>query len=52
MSVEALMPVASVHQLQWALPGLTSGEGAIESEFSGYEPVTGPPPTRLTDVGL
>ena len=28
------------------LPALTSGEGVLESDFAGYEPVTGDPPTR------
>ena len=33
-------------QLQQRLPGLTRGEGVLESAFDRYEPVTGPVPTR------
>jgi ribosomal protection tetracycline resistance protein len=35
-----------VHDLRLRLPGLTGGEGVIESSFSGYQPVRGAPPTR------
>jgi ribosomal protection tetracycline resistance protein len=37
--LEAIVPVEAVDQLQRALPRLTSGEGAVESRFDGYEPV-------------
>jgi ribosomal protection tetracycline resistance protein len=43
--VEALLPTAQVHQLQQQLPGLTGGEGELESSFGGYEPVRGAFPT-------
>ena len=44
--VEAVLPSARVHELQRQLPGLTGGEGALESRFSGYQPVSGHQPTR------
>ena len=28
------------------MPALTSGEGVLESDFAGYEPVKGEPPER------
>jgi ribosomal protection tetracycline resistance protein len=45
-SIEAELPIGAVQELRRLLPGLTLGEGALESEFVGYRPVTGPPPTR------
>jgi ribosomal protection tetracycline resistance protein len=44
--IETLLPAATAQELQRQLPGLTSGEGVIESGFGGYRPVTGPPPAR------
>ncbi|MEX1102988.1 MAG: GTP-binding protein, partial [Dehalococcoidia bacterium] len=44
--IETVLPVARVHELQRRLPGLTGGEGVLESEPGGYRPVTGPAPTR------
>jgi hypothetical protein len=37
---------ARAHELRRDLPGLTGGEGVLESEFAGYLPVTGEPPRR------
>ena len=37
---------AGTHDLQRQLPGLTGGEGVLESTFAGYEPVIGEQPTR------
>jgi ribosomal protection tetracycline resistance protein len=37
--VETLLPAAQVHGLQQQLPGLTGGEGVLESNFGGYQPV-------------
>ncbi len=34
------------HELQRQLPGLTGGEGVLESSFAGYQPVSSNPPTR------
>ena len=44
--VETVLPAASAHDLQRRLPGLTSGEGVLESSFIGYQPVNGDPPIR------
>src|SRR5581483_11882490 len=45
-TIDALLPAARVHELQRRLPALTGGEGALETEFAGYRPVTGTPPVR------
>ncbi len=45
-TIETVLPAARVHELQRELPGLTGGEGVLESSFAGYEPVSGDPPTR------
>jgi ribosomal protection tetracycline resistance protein len=44
--VEATLPASRVQTLRRQLPGLTGGEGVLDSEFAGYEPVTGEPPVR------
>jgi ribosomal protection tetracycline resistance protein len=44
--LEGAIPAANVHGLQQALPGLTQGEGVLESVFDRYEPVVGEAPTR------
>jgi ribosomal protection tetracycline resistance protein len=44
--IEALLPSAQVHLVQQQLPGLTGGEGVLESSFGGYEPVRGIGPVR------
>ena len=45
-SLAGAIPAARVHALQQQLPGLTRGEGVLECEFAGYEPVRGAFPTR------
>ncbi|MCA1824309.1 MAG: hypothetical protein LC640_08635 [Frankia sp.] len=40
------LPAARLQHLRRMLPGLTQGEGVVEAEFDGYEPVTGQPPIR------
>jgi ribosomal protection tetracycline resistance protein len=45
-TLESVLPAARVRELQRLLPALTSGEGVLESDFAGYEPVTGEPPKR------
>ena len=45
-TIETVLPAARAQELQRQLPGLTSGEGVLDSSFAGYEPVSGPPPTR------
>jgi ribosomal protection tetracycline resistance protein len=44
--VEGEIPVASVHALHRELPGLTRGEGVLESAFARYAPVHGQVPSR------
>ena len=45
-TVVAVLPVTKADELQRQLPGLTNGEGVLESTFAGYEPVSGDPPIR------
>ena len=47
-TLEGRIPAARVHDLRRRLPGLTRGEGLVESEFDGYEPVRGAIPERPT----
>ena len=44
--MEGDIPAARVHDLQRQLPGLTHGEGILESAFDHYEQVRGPVPDR------
>ncbi len=44
--VEAVLPAMRANDLQRQLPGLTGGEGVLDSTFAGYEPVTGEQPSR------
>ena len=44
--VEGMVPAARVHDLEQRLPGLTRGEGVVESAFDHYQPVRGTPPAR------
>ncbi|WP_328471075.1 TetM/TetW/TetO/TetS family tetracycline resistance ribosomal protection protein [Actinoplanes sp. NBC_00393] len=44
--VSGQIPAAQVHELTRRLPGLTRGEGVLESAFDHYAPVQGPPPVR------
>jgi ribosomal protection tetracycline resistance protein len=41
--LEGEIPAGEVSGLERSLPGLTRGEGVIESEFSHYQPVSGGP---------
>ncbi len=43
---DAVLRAALVHELQRQLPGLTGGEGVLESSFGGYQPARGTIPTR------
>ena len=45
-TIEAVVPAARVQDLRRLVPGLTAGEGVLESTFDGYRPVAGVPPTR------
>jgi ribosomal protection tetracycline resistance protein len=42
----AVMPVAHVRSLQARLPGLSMGEGILESRPDGYQPIGSDPPRR------
>ena len=44
--LETTLSASRVQKLRRRLPGLTGGEGVLETEFAGYKPVTGDPPTR------
>ena len=45
-TIEAKMPADGSRDLQRQLPGLTGGEGNLESIVDGYQPVRGKPPKR------
>jgi ribosomal protection tetracycline resistance protein len=45
-TIVTIMPAARLRYLQRRLPGLTGGEGVIETAFEGYDRVSGPPPRR------
>jgi ribosomal protection tetracycline resistance protein len=45
-TIKAVLPAARADDLQRQLPGLTGGEGVLESSFAGYQAVTGDQPTR------
>ncbi|MGO9877423.1 MAG: GTP-binding protein [Acidimicrobiia bacterium] len=45
-TIEAVMSAAGAQVLARQLPALTGGEGNLETNFAGYEPVTGAPPSR------
>jgi len=44
--IDGQIPAARVHELRRLLPGLTSGEGELDSAPAGHRPVTGPIPER------
>jgi ribosomal protection tetracycline resistance protein len=44
--LEATLAATQVRELRRQLPGLTGGEGVLDSEFAGYQPVSGEPPVR------
>ena len=44
--VEAELPASRLQELRRQLPGLTGGEGVVDSDFAGYQPVSGAPPIR------
>ena len=43
---QAVMPLASVRSLQQRLPGLSMGEGILETRPGGYQPIGTNPPLR------
>jgi ribosomal protection tetracycline resistance protein len=44
--LEAVLPAVRAQDLQQQLPGLTGGEGVLDSSFAGYQPVSGDQPSR------
>jgi ribosomal protection tetracycline resistance protein len=44
--LETALPASRVQELRRRLPGLTGGEGVLELELAGYQPVAGEPPIR------
>jgi ribosomal protection tetracycline resistance protein len=44
--LETTLPASRLLELRRQLPGLTGGEGVLDSEFAGYQPVPGDPPVR------
>jgi ribosomal protection tetracycline resistance protein len=44
--LETTLPASRLQELRRRLPGLTAGEGVLESELAGYHPVVGEPPVR------
>jgi ribosomal protection tetracycline resistance protein len=45
-----VVPAARVHELQQRLPGLTGGEGVLETVFSHYQQAEAPPSRPRTDA--
>jgi ribosomal protection tetracycline resistance protein len=45
-TIDTLVPAGRVQDLHRKLPGLTAGEGVIESTLDSYRPVGGEPPVR------
>ena len=51
-TIETVLPVTRAKDLQRQLPGLTAGEGVLDSSFTGYQPVSGEPPARRRAVAV
>jgi ribosomal protection tetracycline resistance protein len=49
-TVETTLSAVRAQELQRQLPGLTGGEGVLESTFAGYEEAPGEPPTRRRET--
>jgi len=45
-TMDVIIAAGRAHELQHDLPGLSGGEGVVESSFAGYRPVRGDPPRR------
>jgi ribosomal protection tetracycline resistance protein len=45
-AIETVLSAARANDLQRQLPGLTGGEGVLDSTFAGYQPVSRESPTR------
>jgi translation elongation factor EF-G len=46
-TIGAVLPVAHVRELQYRLPGLSMGEGIMETRPGGFQPIGDNPPRRL-----
>jgi ribosomal protection tetracycline resistance protein len=44
--VQAVLPLRRVRSLQHLLPGLSMGEGILESRLDGFQPIADNPPKR------
>jgi ribosomal protection tetracycline resistance protein len=44
--VDAVIPVVRIRSLQQQLPGLSMGDGTLETRPGGYQPIGDKPPTR------
>ena len=49
-AIETVVSALAARDLQRRLPGMTGGEGVLESAFSGYQPVNGEQPVRMRRV--
>ena len=45
-TIDAELSATQAQELQRRLPGLTGGEGVVDSSFAGYRPVSGEQPAR------
>ncbi len=45
-TIGGVLPVARVRGMQHQLPGLSMGEGILETRFGGYQPIGSDPPRR------
>jgi ribosomal protection tetracycline resistance protein len=45
-TIEGEIPAGEIHKLRLQLPGLTRGEGLLESVFARYRPIKNSPPSR------
>ncbi|TWD79019.1 ribosomal protection tetracycline resistance protein [Kribbella amoyensis] len=45
------IPVARLNAFESSLPGLTHGEGVLQTTFAAYQPVVGEPPVRARTDG-
>jgi ribosomal protection tetracycline resistance protein len=50
-TIDARMPADRSRDLQRQLPGVTGGEGNVESMFDGYQPTRGQPPVGRWTAG-
>jgi ribosomal protection tetracycline resistance protein len=46
VTIDAVLPAVRLQQLHRMLPGLTNGEGTVESHPAGHRPIRADPPSR------